>query len=96
MHGRDLTGAEMAQMLDEWLNSGSRQGSKEWEDFVEQLTCRAHRTLQQKAMGLFVSCIEAWAGDEGGHDGRNEATHKLAKKIVEATGDKYDRHLPYI
>jgi hypothetical protein len=93
-HGRDLTGAEMAQTLDEFVNAFSRE--KEMDDFVKQLTTRTHRTLQQLCMTLFVKCIEAWAEDKGGHDARNEATVKLAKKIVEATGDKYDRFLPHI
>lgn len=91
-HGRDLTGAEMAQMLDEFVNSS---GSDEIPEFVEQV-CRTHRTLQQGMMRLFLACIEAWAGDKGGHDLRNEATVRLCRRIVEATGDKYDRHLPLI
>jgi hypothetical protein len=45
-------------------------------------------------MGLFVACIEAWAVAPS--DGRNEATVKLCKRIVDSTGDKYDRHLPYV
>lgn len=92
-HGRDLTGAELAQMIDEFVNCHDRKGV---EEFVEQVTCRTHRTLQQKIMGLFVATIDAWAEDKGGHDLRNEATVKLAKKIIAATGDKYDRYLPLI
>jgi hypothetical protein len=92
-HGRDLTGAEMAVMLDEFANG---QPTREVTAFVEQITMRTHRTLQQKIMGLFVACIETWAEDKGGHDGRNEATVKLAKKMIDGTGDKYDRGLPYI
>lgn len=92
-HGRDLTGAEMAQMLDEFAN---KSYDKDIAAFVEQITCRTHRTLQQKIMSLFLRTIEAWAEDKGGHDVRNEATVKLAKKIVAATGDRYDRFLPRI
>ena len=93
-NGRELTGAEMAQMLDEFCNAYSRE--KEIADFVQQVTCRTHRTLQQRIMALFVKTIEAWASDEGGHDDRNAATVKLAQKIITATGDKYDRSLPFI
>lgn len=93
-HGRDLTGAEMAQMLDEFCNAFSHE--KEMNDFVEQVTRRTHRTLQQRIMALFVKTIEAWADGKCGHDARNEATVKLARRIVEATGDKYDRFLPLI
>jgi len=92
-NGRDLTGREMAEMLDEFANGAGRE---QIPAFVEQVTQNTHRTLQQRIMGVFVACIEAWAEDKGGHDGRNEATHKLCKKICEATGDKYDRMLPYI
>ena len=90
-HGRDLTGAEMAEMLDEFCNAS---GQDKYADFVEQLTRGTHRTLQQKIMGLFVKAIEAWS--EAPHDLRNEGTVMLCKKIVAATGDKYDRHLPYV
>ena len=57
-----------------------------------------HRTLQQGMMRLFTACIEKWAeqADKGQYDLRNEATVKLCKKIVEATGDKYDRGLPLV
>ena len=49
-------------------------------------------------MVLFIACIERWsqAHDDRRFDARNEATVKLAKKICDATGDKYDRHLPLI
>ena len=89
--GSELTGTEMAQMLDEWCNA-----NRQSKDFVEQVTMRTHRTLQQKMMGLFVSVIEAWSEDRGGHDARNQATVELAKKMIQGTGDKYDRALPFI
>lgn len=91
--GSTLTGAEMAQMLDEFANGAGRE---QIPFFVGHITCRTHRTLQQKIMGLFVATIEAWAEDKYGHDARNEATVKLAQKIVSATGDKYDRFLPNV
>jgi hypothetical protein len=91
-HGRELTGAEMAEMLDEFMNSS---GNEKIPEFVEQLTCRTHRTLQQRIMGLFVACIEAWA-EAPSYDARNEATVSLAKKFVAGSGDKYDRFLPFI
>lgn len=93
-HGRDLTATEMAQMLDEYINSANE--GRDFAQFAEQITCRTHRTLQQKIMSLFLRTIEAWVEDKGGHDARNAATVALAKKIVAATGDKYDRFLPRI
>lgn len=93
MHGRDLNGEALAKLVDEFCNKADDQ---DIQAFVEQLTKRTHRTLQQKAAKLMVATFEAWAEDKGGHDLRNEATIKLAKKFVEATGDKYDRFLPLI
>ncbi len=93
-HGRDLSGSEMAQMLDEFCNGA---GEGEVSDFVSQTTAGTHRTLQQRIMGLFVKTIEAWAETkENWYDQRNEATIKLARKMIAATGDKYDRCLPRI
>lgn len=46
-------------------------------------------------MSLFLVTIEKWAATPS-FDPRNEATVKICKKIVEATGDKYDRTLPYV
>lgn len=82
-------------MIDEFVNAS---GKDKYPEFVETLTLRTHRTLQQKIMGLFVASIEGWAkcAEERQFDARNEATVKLAKKMIDATGDKYDRGLPYI
>lgn len=91
-HGRDLTGYELAQIVDEFCNGA---GNKEYAEFTEQVITRTHRTLQQKIMRLMVLTIEAWANALD-YDARNEATVELARKIVKATGDKYDRFLPYI
>ncbi len=97
VHGRDLSGTELAELVDEFVNKANESDMKE---FAEQLTTRTHRTLQQKAMRLFLVAIEAWADifekGSGWYDPRNEATVKLAAKIVKATGDKYDRFLPLI
>lgn len=90
------TGAEMARELDNWVNGASKA---DVQAFAEAVTERTHRTLQQKCMGLFVACIEIWAERSKRpdlYDARNEATVKLARKMVDATGDKYDRHLPLI
>lgn len=94
--GRDLDGSEMAEMLDEFCNGAD---SRRVHAFIERLTTRVHRTLQQKICGLFVKCIESWAEraeSPGLYDARNEATVLLCKKIIAATGDKYDRALPCI
>jgi hypothetical protein len=90
-----VTGAEMALAFENWANGASKE---ERAKFVEHLTSRTHRTIQQRCMTVFVGCIEAWAEclDSKRFDPRNEATCKLAKKFCEGSGDKYDRQLPYI
>ena len=92
-HGCDLTGEEMVEMLDEFCNAS---GQDKFDEFTKQLVFGTHRTVQQKICRLFLACIEAWADDKAGHDLRNEATVRICKKIVAATGDKYDRCLPSI
>ena len=92
-HGRDLSAKEMGEILDEWVNAHSDK--KDREDLADQIVNRTHRTLQHGIMGAFITVIEKWASVST-FDARNEATIKLAKKIIESTGDKYDRMLPYV
>ena len=88
-HGRDLTGQEMAELLDEFVNGASK---KQIEDFSVYVTCSVHRTLQQKIMGLFMATINKWSLSS--YDLRNEATVNLCKKIMALCDN--DRYLPYI
>ena len=54
--------------------------------FVEEMS-REHRTLQQVMTGLMLSWFEHLAElPEGHYDLRNEASVKVAKKVMEATG----------
>jgi hypothetical protein len=94
IHGRDLSPEEMAQLVAEFVN-GANEG--DIENFALYLTERVHRTNQQGVMGLFVRCIEKWARlSSGEFDLRNQATVDLCKKMIEATGDIYDRFLPRV
>jgi len=61
--------------------------------FADGMT-QEHRTLQQAAFRLVMSWIRNHAEAKYGCDLRNEASVKLAKRIVEAVGD--DAHLPYV
>lgn len=92
-HGRDLSPEEMATVLDEFVNSHNNE--KDLEAFATQVVERTHRTLQQGIMRLFVTTISKWASCDR-FDPRNEATVNLSKKMIAATGDKYDRFLPHI
>lgn len=46
--------------------------------------CHTHRTLQQSKMRLVVAMLREWAAMDknGWHDLRNEATVKLATKLL--------------
>ena len=88
------SGKDTANILTTLAATHSKD-SKEIEAFVRELTHVEHRTNQQRTMGLIVKVLEAWAAQTS-FDARNEATIKLAKKMIDATGDKYDRGLPYI
>lgn len=71
---------------------------KERADAFVEYVRREHRTLQQGMMKLVVAMLEGWdkALDDHDYDLHNEATCRLAKKLLSATGDKYDRFLPCI
>jgi hypothetical protein len=87
-------GAQAARDLSDLLNTFDAVAISE--GFVEELTCRTHRTLQQGVMrDLIINLIKAWAemGDEGRHDLRNEATVKLCQKILPAVEEEY---FPYV
>lgn len=76
--GTASRGEEAAKALTNFLNGASREEKKE---FVEYLTRREHRTLQQSAFGLFLDAVFAWA--KGEHDLRNQYTVETSKKIAE-------------
>ena len=92
-HGRDLTGTEMAKMLDEFANGATKE---EIDEFVEQMVFRTHRTIQQKTFGIFLALIQKYAGlKDGQYDLRNEQTVLVSKKICEKI-DKYEMMMPLI
>ena len=96
LHGRDLTGRQIAELLEEFVNAHSRDS--EADEFVAYITDNMHRTLQQSFMKVILNLLERWkvASLTGRFDLRNEATVKLAQKMLDATGDRYDRPLPLI
>ncbi len=52
-------------------------------EFIE-LMSREHRTLQQSFTRLVFMWIEHCASRDYHYDGRNEATHKISKEVIEA------------
>lgn len=77
-NGSELTGTEMAQMLEEFLNTCGP--GRLMDEFATQLVERTHPTLQQNAMKLFMRTIKKWA-EQKFWDDRNAATIKLARGL---------------
>ena len=78
---------ELADRMEEFVNNYDRSGDKV---FVEKVTLRLHRSLQQSVFRLFYRCIRSWSEcyDNGNYDLRNEATCKLSHEIVEFLKEK--------
>lgn len=70
-------GKAMSQLSDA-VNSMSFHSK----DFAKAATLE-HRTLQQSLFRSVVEIIKVYASDDYTYDGRNQASHELAKKIVE-------------
>jgi hypothetical protein len=50
---------------------------------IFQAFCREHRTIQQSMFGVLIFLLNGIGSDFYGTDGRNEASHKVAKKFIE-------------
>lgn len=91
LEDRDAT--QLARDLTKFLNV--MNDDHRFELLVSALG-REHRALQQKVTRLAVNWLESLAElPENRCDMRNEASVKLAKKLLDGT-DKYDRCLPSI
>lgn len=64
------------------------------EDFCK-LFQREHRTIQQCFTRLCVEWLRTCASDDYCYDGRNEASHEVAKRLLESIGED-DICLPFI
>ena len=85
MNEREQAAVELAGKLEDFANSFSDSENK----IVATHIMRSHRTLQQGVMRLFLTMCKDWAANEEAdfYDLRNEATVKLAKRIVELDDD---------
>ena len=70
---------KVAQELEDALNNMSWNSEK----FAESVVYY-HRTLQQKLFCTMVKVIEMIGREDYGYDPRNEASHRIARKIVES------------
>ena len=78
---------ELADGMEKFVNSYDRSGDK---IFVEKITLRIHRSLQQSVFRLFYKCIRSWSEcyDNGNYDLRNETACKLSHEITELLKDR--------
>ena len=81
---------ELAKSLTHFFNTF---GTEERFKLLSKNLMNEHRTLQQTTMKFFIHQMKEWAETEF-YDGRNEATVKLCKKIVEEMKD--DLYLPLV
>lgn len=70
---------KVAQELENALNNILWNNEK----FAESVAYY-HRTLQQKLFSTMVKVIEMIGREDYGYDLRNEASHRIARKIVES------------
>lgn len=74
-----LTGQQLAETIADFVNTFSKDKNKE---FVNGF-CVQHRTLQQSSFRMMLQLIEHMATDEYKTDGRNEASKKIAMKLID-------------
>lgn len=82
---------EQVRQVSEMLNSFSF----EYQGFCEEMT-REHRTLQQSFTRLCIHWLSTCASDEYRYDGRNEASHEIAKALLSSQDADFIGHIPMI
>jgi hypothetical protein len=87
-------GRQAAEDLTNFLNSAD---SRDVAAFVEAITKRSHRTLQQRAFHAFGKCIEQWkeSWSEHEYDPRNEHTCEVSASIVYLLGEHTKFYKPF-
>lgn len=82
---------ENVRKVSEMLNSFSFSP----EDFCKEFT-KEHRTLQQNLTRLCINWLCTCASDDYRYDGRNEASHKIAKALIESQDADFIGSIPFI
>ena len=70
---------ESARALGEMANSFSFSPT----EVAKQIAQTEHRTIQQSITRFCVEWLKVCASDDYGYDGRNEASHKVAKQLLD-------------
>lgn len=79
------------QMVSDMLNSMGFNP----EEFCKQFT-KEHRTLQQNFTRLCINWLCTCASDDYRYDGRNEASHLIAKALIENQDADFIGCIPFI
>ena len=74
---RDEQNKQNAEKVAEMLNVFGFDN----DGFCEAM-CRQHRTLQQNFTRLCIAWLATCASDDYRYDGRNEASHEVAKALI--------------
>ncbi len=80
---------ENARAIEKLVNSFWFSPSEVAEFYAQD----AHRTLQQNLTRFCVEWLKVCASEDYRYDGRNEASHEVAKKLLDGHDDTY---LPFI
>lgn len=69
--------------------------SFDYEGFCKAMS-NEHRTLQQNFTRLCIQWLCTCASDEYRYDGRNEASHEIAKALIESQDADFIGFIPFI
>ena len=67
----------------------------DYEGFCKQMT-KEHRTLQQSFTRLCIHWLCECSTDEYQYDGRNEASHEIAKALINSQDADFIGNIPMI
>ena len=65
------------------------------EDFCKEFT-KEHRTIQQSFTRLCIHWLCTCASDDYRFDGRNEASHQIAKALIDSQDADFIGNIPFI
>ena len=83
--------AKNVEMVSSMLNNFGFNPEKFCKEFTKE-----HRTLQQNFTRLCIHWLCTCASDEYRYDGRNEASHKVARALILSQDSDLIGELPYI
>lgn len=86
-----MSSADKAVKVSEMLNTFNFNN----EEFCKAMT-KEHRTIQQNFTRLCIHWLATCASDDYRYDGRNEASHRVSKALIESQDADFIYSIPYI